>query len=61
MSRWVAKRAYNVQIVSIRDYDNLNLKQKIVFDVVNDLASRNNIKMPEVGFYISQDPNAFAT
>lgn len=61
ISKWMAKRAYNVKVVSIKDYDNLNPKQKIVFDVVQDLASRNNIKMPEVGFYVSQDPNAFAT
>lgn len=61
ISKWMAKRAYNVEVVTIKDYDNLNSKQKIVFDVVQDLASRNNIKMPEVGFYVSKDPNAFAT
>ncbi len=61
ISKWMAKRAYWVKVISINDYYDLNSKQKIVFDVVKDLAQRNNIYMPEVGFYNSKDPNAFAT
>ncbi len=61
ISKWMAKRAYNVKVVSMNDYYNLDTKQKVVFDVVKDLAERNNIKMPEVWFYESKDPNAFAT
>jgi heat shock protein HtpX len=61
LSRWSAKRAYNIQVVSIEDYYNLNSKEKIVFDVVKDLAERNNITLPEIGFYNSPEPNAFAT
>jgi len=61
MSKWSAKRAYWVQVVTIDDYDSLDTKQKVVFDLVKDLSNRNNITMPEVWFYNSDEPNAFAT
>lgn len=61
MSKWSAKKAYWVQLVTSEDYFKLDEKQKIVFDVVKELSERENISMPEVGFYVSNDPNAFAT
>ena len=61
MSKWMAKRAYWVQVIDIKNYDRLDSKQKIVFDVVKELAEREKIDMPEVWFYHSKDPNAFAT
>ncbi len=61
LSKWMAKKAYSISLVTIDDYDSLDSKQKIVFDVVKDLAERENIKMPEVWFYNSAEPNAFAT
>lgn len=61
MSKWMAKKAYKIQLFSKQNYSNFNIKQKIVWDIVEDLSQRNNIKMPEVWFYISRDPNAFAT
>ena len=36
-------------------------KEKLVYDTVEDIASRHNIQTPEVGVYGSMDPNAFAT
>jgi len=57
----MAKRAYWVQVVDVNDYSNLDSKEKVVFDLVRDLAERNHIKMPEVWFYQSNEPNAFAT
>jgi Zn-dependent protease with chaperone function len=57
----MAKKAYSIKLATQEDYYNLDSKQKIVFDVVKDLAERENIKMPEVGFYNSAEPNAFAT
>ncbi|MFK7780530.1 MAG: protease HtpX [Candidatus Gracilibacteria bacterium] len=61
MSKWMAKKAYSIKIIPISEYDNLNSKQKVVFDVVRELVEREHIKMPEVGFYNSPEPNAFAT
>ena len=61
MSKWMAKRAFKLQIIWIDQYDNLSTKQKVVFDVVRDLSERNHIKLPEIGFYESAEPNAFAT
>lgn len=61
LSKWMAKKAYWIKLVTIEDYYDLDSKQKIVFDVVKDLAERENIKMPEVWFYNSAEPNAFAT
>lgn len=57
----MAKRAYGVQVVPISEYYHLDSKKKVVFDVVKDLADRNHIDMPEVWFYVSREPNAFAT
>lgn len=61
MSRWIAKRAYSIEPVSVNDYLSLNSKQKLVFDLVKDIAERNHIDMPEVWFYTSPEANAFAT
>jgi hypothetical protein len=44
----MAKRAYKIKIINKEDIVNLPTKQKIVWDIVNDLSVRNNIKMPEV-------------
>jgi len=48
MSRWIAKRAYSIELVSIDDYSKLDSKQKLVYDLVRDIAERNHIDMPEV-------------
>lgn len=61
MSKWMAKKAYNVQIIWRDKLNNLNDKEKLVWQVVEELSERNRIKMPEVGIYMSKDPNAFAT
>lgn len=61
IARWSAKRAYWIVPITIDQVHSLNEKQKIVWDTVSDLASRNNIDMPEVWIYQSNEPNAFAT
>lgn len=38
-----------------------NSKLKLVWDTTERIARENNIKMPEVGYYESAEPNAFAT
>ncbi len=61
MSKWMAKRAYNITIIDQSDLYNLSTKEKLVYDIVFDLSMKNGIKMPEVWIYESSDPNAFAT
>lgn len=61
LSKWLAKKAYWVEVVSLEDSYNLSDKEKVVFEIVKELAERNHINMPEVWFYHSDDPNAFAT
>jgi len=61
LSKWMAKRAYNIVLITPDNLSSLDKKEKIVWNVVSDLADRNHIKMPEVGIYKDMDPNAFAT
>ena len=61
LSKWMAKKAYKIQILNIDNVSSLDKKQTIVWNTVNDLAERNNIKTPEVGIYIDVEANAFAT
>lgn len=61
LSKWMAKKAYKIQLFNIENISGLDRKQRLVWDVVNDLAERNHIKTPEVGIYISSEANAFAT
>lgn len=61
LSKWSAKRAYNIVLIDQKDLSSLSSKERLVYDVVFDLANRNWISMPEVWIYESSDPNAFAT
>jgi len=61
ISKWMAKKAYNITIIKNEDIYKLDKKEKIVWNTVQDLAERNHIEMPEVGIYKDNDPNAFAT
>jgi hypothetical protein len=45
----MAKKTYNISIIDKdKDYYNLSIKEKLVYDLVEDLSRRENIKMPEV-------------
>ncbi|NDK07748.1 protease HtpX [Candidatus Gracilibacteria bacterium] len=61
MSKWSAKRAYNIQIIEEKNLFDLSKKERLFYDVVYDLAAKNRIKMPEIGIYDSPELNAFAT
>lgn len=61
ISRWMAKRAYWIVLMNQSNFDQLDSKERLVYDIVEKIASNNNIKMPEVGIYDSAEPNAFAT
>ncbi len=57
MSKPMAKRMYRMQQI----IQPATPKEKLVFDTVAELASRNGVKMPEVWVYWDDEPNAFAT
>ena len=60
-SRWMAKRAYKIVPITVEQASDLSGKEKLVWTIVQELAERNHIDMPEVGIYNDRDPNAFAT
>ncbi len=57
MSKWMAKRAYNIYIVERPANDG----ERWLVDTVAEQAKRARIPMPEVGIYESPEVNAFAT
>ena len=61
ISRWSAKRAYGITPFTEDQIENMRGKERLVYDVVKNIAINNGIKIPEVWIYQSQDPNAFAT
>lgn len=58
MSRWIAKRAYGIQII---DPANSSGPERKIYEMVKRLAEKEKIPVPEVGIYDSPEPNAFAT
>ncbi|HET8690621.1 MAG TPA: protease HtpX [Steroidobacteraceae bacterium] len=57
MSRWMAKRAMGVQVIE----KPRNEQEQWLVETVRRLASQAGIGMPEVGWFDSPTPNAFAT
>lgn len=57
LSKWTAKRAMGVQVIETP----VNPTQEWLLQTVRRQAERAGIGMPEVGFYESDDVNAFAT
>ena len=55
----MAKRAYRITPITPDQVSDLNEKERVVWTVVEELAERNHIKMPEVGIYVDTEPNAF--
>lgn len=60
-SRWMAKKAYKITLITEKNEWNLDEKERIVYDTVISLARTHSIKTPEIGIYENTDPNAFAT
>lgn len=60
MSRWSAKRMYNIQLLNAESAMQ-DKKLELVYNTVERIAREHSITMPEVGYYESEDPNAFAT
>lgn len=61
LSKWMAKRAYGVKVYSKEEIAMMGGKERLVYQVVEDISERHRIMMPEVGIYESSEPNAFAT
>lgn len=61
ISRWMAKRTYDIKLISESRLMDFDQKTQLVYTTVAALAKQNGIDMPEVGVYVSDDPNAFAT
>lgn len=60
ISRWSAKKAYNIILIDSQSASS-NIKLQSVWQTVERIAQAHNITMPEVGYYESAEPNAFAT
>lgn len=58
ISRWVAKRMMGIKLV---DGKTGNEQLDWLHSTVENLARQANLPMPEVGFYESEEVNAFAT
>ena len=61
LSKWSAKRAYKLVMVTRDNLADLDKKERVIYDTVSSIAERNNITLPEIGIYKSPEPNAFAT
>ncbi|QQS58933.1 protease HtpX [Candidatus Peregrinibacteria bacterium] len=57
ISKWMAKMAFSIQIIT----DPRGGAEANLFLTVKRLAEKAGISMPEVGIYVSPEPNAFAT
>ncbi len=57
LSKWMAKRSMGVQLIE----NPQNADERWLLQTVTDLATKADIKMPEVGIFPAQQPNAFAT
>lgn len=61
LSRWMAKKAHNIQLISEESLITMSARERLVYQTVASIASQHGIKMPEVGMYQSPEVNAFAT
>jgi heat shock protein HtpX len=61
LSRWSAKRAYNIVLITPDNRLQASAKEQKVYELIERIAREQRIKMPEVGIYIDAEVNAFAT
>ena len=60
ISRWSAKRAYSIVLLDAQTASR-DPQLQAVWSTVERIAQMHQITMPEVGYYESAEPNAFAT
>ena len=51
ISRWMAKRAYSINLITKENLSSLSNKERLVYNIVEELSSRNKIKIPEVWIF----------
>ena len=61
LSKWMAKTTYGIILIDESNIHSLDVKLQKVYESVERIAKETKITMPEVGYYESMDPNAFAT
>lgn len=61
LSRWQAKTMYGIHLITAEEVSGMDKKLQLVYHTVERIALAKNISMPEVGYYESAEPNAFAT
>ncbi len=60
ISRWSAKRAYSIVLLDAQTAGR-DSQLQAVWSTVERISREQSITMPEVGYYESAEPNAFAT
>lgn len=61
ISKWQAKKTYNIILLTKDTIHTMDSRLQTVYTTVERIAKDNNIDTPEVGYYESAEPNAFAT
>jgi len=60
-SRWLMKKTYGIILITPENIDQLDKKERVVYDTVVRIAGEHRINLPEIGIYKDSEPNAFAT
>jgi heat shock protein HtpX len=61
ISRWQAKKMYDIVLLDEKTLHTEDARLQLVYQIVERIAKAKGIDMPEVWYYESPEPNAFAT
>lgn len=61
MSKGIAKRTYNIQMIDETNLASFGSKIQEFYYTVSSIAQKQHLPIPEIGIYESAEPNAFAT
>lgn len=61
ISRWQAKKMYNIVLIDPNTLHTIDRRLQLVYQTVERIAKVHEISIPEVWYYESAEPNAFAT
>lgn len=61
MSKGMAKRMYNIHIIDETKIHTYDPKVQLMIQIIQEISQWKWIKFPEIGYYESAEPNAFAT